>query len=245
MKNASLYSDYYDSVSDLHALCDKAIEISLENQNEFALFVDYHKKGVIYSYNEDYDKAIVYFLKSKDLRLKLGYPLHLTRIYNGIGYLYMLTEKYKEAQRYYRKAISQLHKIHEFNEVSATLCNYAFLHLMSRNYKECIKIIDKLLQIMKIFNITYLPYRNITDIYVLKALCFFKLGESFKTTDLVNRIESMGSLKPTYNYIFLYCMLKGLIYAEKGQFDLAVNSFENAICKLDTANKSSNFMLPM
>lgn len=245
LKNASLYSDYYDNVSVLHALCDKAIQIALENQNEFALFVNYHKKGVIYSFNEDYDNALVYFLKSKDLRLKLGYPLHLIRIYNGIGYLYMLTEKYKEAQRYYQKAISQLHKIHDFNEVSATLYNYAFLHLISRNYKECIKIIDKLLQIMKIFNITYLPYRTITDIYVLKALCFFKLGEYFKATDLVNRIEVMNSIQPTHNYIFLYCMLKGLIYAENNQYDLAVNSFENAICKLDPANKSSNFMLPM
>lgn len=245
LKNASLYSDYYANVSDLHALCDKAIEISLENQNEFALFVNYHKKGVIYSFNEDYENALVYFLKSKDLRLKLGYPLHLIRIYNGIGYLYMLTEKYKDAQRYYQKAISQLHKIHDFNEVSATLSNYAFLHLISRNYKECVKIIDKLLQIMKIFNITYLPYRTITDIYVLKALCFFKLGEYFKAADLVNRIEAMSSIKPTHTYIFLYCMLKGLLYAENKQYDLAVNSFENAICKLDPANKSSNFMLPM
>lgn len=245
LKNASLYSDYYNNVADLHALCDKAIEISKENQNEFALFVSYHKKGIIYSYNEDYDNALTYFLKSKDLRLKLGYSLYLTRIYNGIGYLYMLTEKYKESQRYYKKAISQLHKIHDFNEVSATLCNYAFLHFISRNYKECIKIIDKQLQIMRIFNITYLPYRNINDIYILKALCFCKLGEYFKATNLVTRIEATSSITPTHNYMLLYCMLKGLIYAENNQYDLAVNSFEEAICKLDSANKSSKFMLPM
>lgn len=245
LKNASLYSDFYDDLNELHALCDKAIQISLEIQNEFALFVNYHKKGVIYTFNEDYENALVYFLKSKDLRLRLGYPLHLIRIYNGIGYLYMLMENYKEAQRYYQKAITQLHKIHDFNEVSATLSNYAFLHILSRNYKECLKIIDKLLQIMKIFNITYLPYRSITDIYILKALCFFKLGEYFKATDLVNRIEAMYPIKPTQNYIFLYCMLKGMIYAENNEFDLAVNSFENAICKLAPSNKSCNFMLPM
>lgn len=244
LQDAALYTEFF-SLEELHALCDKSIQISIENENEFALFVNYHKKGILYTYKEDYENAIKYFVKSKDLRQKLGYPIHLTQINNAIGYLYLITEQYKEAQKYYQKAIGQLTKIHDFNEISATLFNYAFLQFMSRNYLASIKTLDKLLQIMKIFNMTCLPYRTITDIYMIKAFCYYQLGESFKAIDLLNRVNSMSSVKLTFNHKFLYNILKGLIMADSGQYDEFTALFEDASAQLDPANKSSKFLLPI
>jgi diguanylate cyclase (GGDEF)-like protein len=244
LQDASLYTEFF-SLEELHSLCDKGIQISLESENEFSLFVNYHKKGILYTYSEDYENAIKYFLKSKDLRQKLGYPIHLTQIHNAIGYLYLITERYKEAQKHYQKAIGQLTKIHDFNEISATLFNHAFLQFMSRNYENCIKTLDKLLQIMKIFNMTYLPYRTITDIYLIKAFCYYQLGESFKAIDLLNRVDSMSSIKLTFNHRFLYNILKGLIRADKGKIDGFIALFEDASNQLDPSNSSSKFMLPI
>lgn len=244
LQDASLYTEFF-SLEELHSLCDKSIQISIENENEFALFVNYHKKGILYTYQEDYENAIKYFLKSKDLRVKLGYPIHLTQIYNAIGYLYLITEQYKEAQKYYQKAIGQLTKIHDFNEISATLFNYAFLQFMSKNYETCTKTLDKLLQIMKIFNMTYLPYRTITDIYMIKVFCYYKLGETFKAIDLLNRVDSMSSIKLTFNHKFLYNIVKGLMKADSGQYDEFISLFEDASTKLDPANGSSKFLLPI
>lgn len=244
LQDAALYTEYF-SLEELHGLCDKSIELSIENRNEFALFVNYHKKGILYTYKEDYENAIKYFIKSKDLRQKLGYPVHLSEINNGIGYLYLITEQYKEAQKYYQKAIGQLTKIHDFNEISATLFNYAFLQFMSRNYEASIKTLDKLLQIMKIFNMTYLPYRAITDIYMIKAFCYYQLGESFKSIGLLNRINSMSSIKLTFNHRFLYYILKGLLSYDSGNYEKFKSFFEDACAQLDPANKSSKFMLPI
>lgn len=245
LKNAYLYAAYYTDVQELHALCDKGIEISKKNQNEYALSVDYHKKGIIYSYNENYESAIKYYMKSQELRLKLGNTLHLVQIYNGIGYLYMITEKYKDAHSYYQKSIRLLSKVHDYNEVSATLCNFSFLLMLSRNYKECIKVIDKLLLIMKIFNMTYLPYRSITDIYILKAFCHYKQGELFKTYDLTNRVDSFNAVKLTSNFKFLYNILKGLINASHHHHEAAINLFDEALSMLDSSNQSSKSLLPM
>jgi len=244
LQDASLYTEFF-SLEELHALCDKSIQISLENENEFCLFVNYHKKGILYTYSEDYENAIKCFLKSKDLRQKLGYPIHLTQIHNAIGYLYLITEKYKEAQKHYQKAIDQLTKIHDYNEIAATLFNYAFIQFMTRNYIACIKSLDKLLQIIKIFNMTYLPYRTITDIYVIKAFSFYQIGESFKAIDLLNRVDSMSSIKLTFNHRFLYYILNGLIKADSEQYEEFISLFEDASSQLDPANGSSKFLLPI
>ena len=86
---------------------------------------------------------------------------------------------------------------------------------------------------MKIFNMTYLPYRTITDIYLIKTFCYYQLGESFKAIDLLNRVDSMSSIKLTFNHRFLYNILKGLIRADKGKIDGFIALFEDASNQLD------------
>lgn len=244
LQNSYMYINYYGTVEEIHTNCDKAIELSKKLQNKFALAVCFHKKCITYSYTEDYERTLYYLMKSKNLLLQLGHPLHIVRVYNGIGYYYMCTNDYKRAHRYFAKSIGLFGRIQDYNEVSATLYNLSMLYYLGRDFKGCIKIVDKLLQIMKIFKMTYLPYRTIEDIYTLKAMCCFKLGEQFKSMELVNRLKSSASFNLSKEMRLMYSMLEGLIYASGMNYEKAVNSFEEALNESDLKNKSRNLLLP-
>ncbi|MCX7920880.1 MAG: diguanylate cyclase [Clostridia bacterium] len=248
LQNTYMYVKYYDTIEQVHECCDKAIEIANKYQNKFALASTYHKKAITYSYTEDKENSLAYLKRSRSLLIEVGEPLQIIRINNGIGYHYMSTKDYENAHRHYAEAIKLFSKVRDYNEVSSTLYNLCLLLFMGRDYKECVKTIDKLLQIMKIYKNTYIPYRCKGDIDVLKALCFFKMGERFKGMQVINRIRPTIEKSLTYEYRFIYAILEGLIYASDNKFDLAVECFEGAVGGIgedNLKNKSINIFLPV
>ena len=245
LQNAFMYVKYYETMEEVHESCDKAIEITTRIRNKFSLAACYHKKAIIYSYTEDYDNAYLNLMKSRQLQIEMNVPLQIIRINNGIGYHCMNTKEYTKAHLHFLEGIKLFNKVRDYNEVSSTLYNLCFLQFMGRDYKECVKTIDKILQIMKIFKMDYIPYRCKGDIFVLKAFCYVKLGEIFKAQQLINRIKTDSSITLTNEYNFMYFMVEGHILASKMECDEAVNSFAEAIAGADVKNKSRNIFLPV
>ena len=245
LQNAYMYVKYYETMEEVHESCDKAIEITSRLQNKFSLAACYHKKAIIYSYTEDYDDAYLNLMKSRELQIEMDVPLQIIRINNGLGYHCMNTKEYSKAHLYFVEGITLFNKVRDYNEVSSTLYNLCFLQFMGRDYRECVKIIDKILQIMKIFKMDYIPYRCKGDIFVMKAFCYVKLGELFKAQQLVNRIKTNPSITLTNEYHSIYSMVEGHILASKKEYEGAVNYFAEAMVGADAKNKSRNIFLPV
>src|SRR5208283_3037737 len=192
------------------------------------LAVDYHKKGIIYSYLEDYVNALKFHKKSASIRKGLNDVVSVIRINNGMGFLNILGGKYKTAYKYYSRAVNDLVHIRDYNEIAVTLYNFSLLYLYTGNYGQCIVILDKILKLMGIMKMTFIPFQSLVNIQVLKALAYFKNGQKTKALEYYNIIKKSEPMI-TGESRFFYGLLQGHIYNEQGKTKEAGEFFMNSI----------------
>lgn len=243
-QNVDIYQVYYDSVNDLFRLVDIAISIYKKNQNRFALAAAFHKKGVFYSYINDHQNALQYFKRSEKIRIELDNKLEIIRVNNGIGFYSMITEDYKGAFYYLNKAGSLLSKIRDYSEITVTLYNMARLYFFTRNYKEAVTIVDKIIKIMRIMRMGHIPFQSRANIYIFKALCHAKLGQRAKVLECNEKI-----FKRIYEInaesIHYYRMLQGQLHMFEGDYDAADAEFKQAERELDRNSQIHLRILPL
>jgi serine phosphatase RsbU (regulator of sigma subunit) len=115
---------------------------SLENEHadlRKTLASIYNDIGFGYSYNGKTDSALLYYNKSKLLRLKLADSAGLANNYVNIGFVYQSTAKYDQALEYYQKAIPLYVSQRKFSELAGNYNNIASLHNVKGNIKACIE----------------------------------------------------------------------------------------------------------
>lgn len=202
-QNAVSYSPFFESYQEILVLIDRAIGFYKRSGNEFGLSFAYHKKAIVYSNNALYEESFNYMKRSLRIRLQIGDPLYIIRIQNGIGYLYHLTGDYPKAYTYFRKSLQILMSVHNYDEITATLYNFALLYFICGYYGRAQLILDRILKIMLTLKLRYIPYHCIEDIYLLKALCTAKTGQTTKTLEMLNKVRNSGRDLP-WRTLFMY-----------------------------------------
>jgi diguanylate cyclase (GGDEF)-like protein len=195
--------------------CNRAININKAIGNRAGVAAAYQSKGIIYSYQHAYHKTLRCLKVSEQIRTGLKNPLDIIRIRNGIGYFYNLIEDYPSAQRYFNSAFGILRKIKDYGEVAVTLYNFSWLYYCAHHFEKAITVIEKLLKLMRILKIHYIPFRNLYDIYTLKGLCHIKQGEILRAQQCVERINQL-EIEPSRTCKFLYAGFQALLCAAQG-----------------------------
>ena len=242
--NSVPYTQYFSSLPELLRFSDESIAYYQKNQNEFGLASAYHKKGIIFSNNAQFMEAFAFMRKSLKIREQLGEPLYTIRNQNGIGYLYYLTGNYSRAFSFFRKSLHILGTMDNFDEMTATLYNLAMVYFVTANYERCGDITDKILKIMVILNINYLPYHRIHDVYILQALCSIKTGAFAKALELLHRLRPDEEYFP-WKSRFLYMLLQGMAAAHEGSYKEAISFFTSAPDILKGGDEKNTDLLPV
>lgn len=160
-------------------------------------------------------------------------------IYNGLGYSYILNEKYDLADKYLKKAINILLKVKNPETIMETLYNMAINALAVENYEVVIHNIKAVLKILKALRMERMRICNISKLYGFMAVSYIKTGRIYDAKLYVGRIKRVlrhlldENIEPDYRYweddIFIYYMIEGMISREEGNYDAARELFQKDI----------------
>lgn len=210
-------------------LSDLGISIAMKYDNKYRLSAAYHIRGIFHKIKGAHDKGIMYYEKSKKLKLELGYELEISYIYNGIGFYYFIKGNYNEANSYYCKALEYLRNLKSYNEIGNTLFNMANNYFFSLQHKLSIKCLEKLIFLVNILKMESITYHTLFGIYSLMGLNYCQIGDISKAYNCMIKIKEIESPCSMYDDIFFVKLFKALLYKIEGDYEKSTYYFESAI----------------
>ena len=192
--------------------CENAIAIAKHLGIKHELAAAYHCLGIVLLSQKNDQGALESFKFSEDLFNEIDVKSELTKTYNSIGFLHFQLENFKSANEYYVKALNRAVTYGDFSEISITLYNLAEIDISCGFFKEALHILDVLQDVMSIRGISVIPFHNLHDILLNKALIYLFLGEVNYAEQMVKRSEFLSvSLTLENNEAFLMLLVKTLI----------------------------------
>lgn len=245
LRNYYTYLRFYDELDAKAALVitQKAIHLARSIGHRQGIAASYHSKGIIYSYISHYHATFRCFGVSSRIREELGEANERLRMYNGTGYFNTLLEDYPQAQQQYLAAYDIARQTGDYSELVVTLYNFAWLYFCTRNYQQVCDILEQLVRICRIRQMTHFPFRNLYDVYSLKGFCHSKLGERVRAQQCWERMQGLP-FKPSGTGGFLKALLKGSLAVDDGQLAKAEAIFEQAPALLGEVMDMDSRLLP-
>lgn len=171
--------------------CQEAIRLA----NRYHMYTDlaaaFHSRGIIYSQQHRYRRALRCFRISEHWRERLDVPGELARIRNGIGYLLCQHEQYAEAHRYYRLALNTVLRIKDFSEITISLYNLAWVYSETCAHESALLILNCLRDMLRIRGTAYFPFRNLHDVLLLQGLVHMQQNDVARTAQIIDRSHQL------------------------------------------------------
>jgi len=227
LRNFYLTLRFFDNTTmqDAFAACNRSIKLAKVYADDAAVAAAYQSKGILYSYLLDYRKTLRCLKISESLRMRGHDPLEMVRIWNGIGYFYILLEDIPSALSYYQKAFSSLNKVKDFAEVIASLYNLAWLYFICSRFNAATEALEKILQLTRLRKVTHFPFRTLHDIYALKGLCHFKQGNVIRAQYYLDEFKNL-KFTASKTGAFLGGLLRALVSESLLKLDRAKEQFK-------------------
>ncbi|WP_369434599.1 tetratricopeptide repeat protein [Psychromonas sp. MME1] len=193
LRNYYTYLRFYDELDPIIAVdvTHLAMQIARDMGHTQGIAASYHSKGIIYSYCNRYHAADRCFAVSSRIHSQIGDQNECLKIHNGKGYFNNLREQYRDAQKEYLSAFNIASQIDNDSELVVTLFNFAWLYFCTNNYQHAITILDQIVRICRIRQITHFPFRNIYDVISLKGYCHAKLEQLANAEQCLERMQGL------------------------------------------------------
>ncbi|MGY5452748.1 diguanylate cyclase [Agarivorans sp. MS3-6] len=245
LRNYYTYLRFYDQLDSSVALSftQEAVALARRIGHRQGIAASYHSKGIIYSYISRYHGTFRCFGVSSRIREELGEASERVRMYNGTGYFNTLLEKYPEAQLQYLAAYNIARHTGDYSEIVVTLYNFAWLYFCTRDYQQACDVLEQLVRICRIRQMTHFPFRNLYDVFSLKGFCHSKLGEPARAQQCLERMHGLP-FKPSGTGEFLKALLQGTLDAANGRLQDAQQIFEQAPALLGEVVDMDSRLLP-
>ncbi|WP_427983508.1 tetratricopeptide repeat-containing diguanylate cyclase [Agarivorans sp.] len=245
LRNYYTYLRFYEELDAGTALdfTQKAINLSRAIGHRQGIAASYHSKGIIYSYVSRYHATFRCFGISSRIREELGEANERLRMYNGTGYFNTLLEEYPQAQQQYLAAYEIARHTGDYSELVVTLYNFAWLYFCTRDYQQVCDILEQLVRICRIRQMTHFPFRNLYDVYSLKGFCHSKLGERARAQQCWERMQGLP-FNPSATGQFLKALLQGSLAVADGQLAEAESIFKDAPALLGEVVDMDSRLLP-
>lgn len=242
MKNILAYYYTHPHVVTLYAeeeclrLIDLGMDIAIKYDNKYRLSATYHTRGISYKKRGTYDKSLIYYGKSKKIKLELGYELEISYILNGIGFHYFIKGNYKEADSYFNRALKYLRNLKEYIEIGNTLFNMANNYFFSFHHDLSIKCLEKLLFLVNVLKIDSITHHTLFGIYSLMGLNYCQIGDISKAYNCMIKIKEIETPCSVYDDQFFVMFFKALLYKAEGNYKKSTHYFKNASIFIDKLN---------
>ncbi|MPW27589.1 diguanylate cyclase [Agarivorans sp. B2Z047] len=245
LRNYYTYLRFYEDLDSSIALdfTQKAVKLARRIGHRQGIAASYHSKGIIYSYISRYHATFRCFGISSRIREELGEASERVRMYNGTGYFNTLLEKYPEAQEQYLAAYDIARHTGDYSELVVTLYNFAWLYFCTRDYQQACDVLEQLVRICRIRQMTHFPFRNLYDVFSLKGFCHSKLGERARAQQCLERMQGLP-FKPSGTGAFLKALLQGALEVVDGRLNKAEEIFEAAPALLGEVVDMDSRLLP-
>lgn len=220
--------------------------IARKRDNLFRQATSWQTLGLVYSVKGKYERVLKCYRRSEELKLKLGNPLELCYINNGIGFYEYMTGNYPEADRRYHRALGYLRTLHDYHETVMTLFNVASNRFFAFYHEEAADVLEKMLVIIRMFEMRVLAYHSLFGMYCLLALAHLKSGKSARAYEYLAAIESRD-LKPypgKNEEYFQFELLQALLASVEGRHADADGFFSRARDYLLRENDIIIYMAP-
>jgi tetratricopeptide (TPR) repeat protein len=202
----------YKSMPDSANLCYlQALKIFEKINDKSGLAAVYQNLGVLYYFQEDFQKALANYNKALVLRRETREDKYISKLYNNMGAAFRRIKKFDSAIFYYEKALELKLKQKDLQAIAATYQNIAVVYQYKKDFK------------------TALDYLN-------KAIALNSSTKSFydlctNNIAMADLYESMGDFKKAREYV-----KTGIEYGLKADnADLLFNAYE-LLWILDTLN---------
>lgn len=196
------------------------------------------KKNVVFSSGFGYYPAVDHFYKkSLEILEKQDNQAEKGNIYNGLGYNRIVSEDFSEADEYFNDAMNIWYDMGKPENMGETLYNMAVNAMLARNYAVACDLLVTAVRIMKNLGQNKLELCNMSKIYGMIVLCFYKLGIEYNAQLYLNRMQLVlyhlifPDGEPSFfmwdDDMFFYYFDKGLL-SRKDSIEIAQENFNKA-----------------
>jgi diguanylate cyclase (GGDEF)-like protein len=238
------HSDHYDQVSSKTYLnnCVQALRYSRKRRNMLGISMALHAMGVVYMRTGNFSQTRRLFEFSLNIREQYQRKADLVPMLNGLGYFLVGQEDWLKAWKLYDKALSLLIKHRNFNEVSITLYNFAWLYSQSGNVQRALDIMNDLLELMRIRGVESVPFRNLKDLYVLKGWLHMTLQQPIQARYCLTRVKKLQHLHQTSFSQILSKILSARIAYTEDEKPLAIRDNHQALALVNESNDLDTYL---
>lgn len=216
----------------------QGIAMAEELQNTKFL-VEAYRKNVMIASIHGYFTVCIYFYQ-KILKVVKGNKDEVAEagIYNGLGYSNCGLEHYEEANGYYNKALILYYKYEMQDEIVETFYNLGINAMLARDYYNAGSYLLAADSILRTLKQTTMKTCNISKLFGLISLSFFRQGAMYQTQLYLNKAKQflaniLGKQNEEKEYfaddsMFLVYFVSGLMKKSERQWMEAQKDFEKA-----------------
>ncbi|AFG38352.1 tetratricopeptide repeat-containing diguanylate cyclase [Spirochaeta africana] len=184
-----LYSAYSRRIAGLHA---DGLQTAARLQNDWRLAEAHQTMGLAYAVQGDYPATLAEYSRSREIRVRLGEPIGLAAVSNGMGYYQLMQGDYQAALDDFHQAMQYLRETREYHEIAMTLFNMALCSLLSLQFSYAATLLQHCSRLMRVMNRENLAYHSRFGILCLHGLAFALAGSRSKAQRLLNQISLYG-----------------------------------------------------
>ena len=205
---------------------EDSYQLAKELNNEFALSLAHHWKGIILAVAGKTDESFENYHKAEEIRCKIGETPSIIKIKNGISYEYFLRGNFLKSYEIGNSFVNKLVEIKDYSEILCTLKNIAFSLISMNHFKQAQDILGLLVKICKLFDLKEFIFCPLNDILFQKIICDIFLGR-ISQARLAYRNLIGSSLLISDNIKLMLPFIEGLLLLEEDDIDKA----SELICK--------------
>lgn len=218
----------------------EAIAIGKELDNNYFLHTAYTKYIAKFT-NYGFHKNVDDFYKEKmEIIDKDGTSARRAFLHLGIGYNCIVNEKYIKANENFIKGIELLYEQKRVEALIEAMYNMSINSICAEDYMSACDYLNAMFKMLDNMDLLTIQMCNASKLYGLYALSFYKLGNEYRCSRCLKKMESLLShiicdseennlVTNEWNEdLFLYNLLSAVLYKKNEDYDNAGEYFNKA-----------------
>ena len=222
---------------------EEAKQIAENIGNQFGLSTACQWKGIILSKLGNKKEAFNWYRRCNAIRNKIGNPVAMIKIRNGISYEYLLDADYLNAYDIINSFLTRIHEIRSYAEIVVTLANLAKILFFVRKFDEANSLFNKTLKLMDLYGVDEFVFVSKNDILIFKAVIDCINGLYTQAKLGLYAINNNTDDFISYNAKPLQYLLQAMLAITEDNMENSMDFFNQAISYINTYCPEQNHLI--
>ncbi len=222
---------------------EEAKQIAEKIGNQFGLSTACQWKGIVLSKVGRKKEAFNWYRRCNAIRNKIGNPVAMIKIRNGISYEYLLDCDYLNSYDIINSFLTRIHEIRSYAEIVITLANLAKILFFVRKFDEANSLFNKILKLMDIYEVDEFVFVSKNDILIFKAVIDCINGLYTQAKLGLYTVNNNTDDFISYNAKPLQHFLQALLAITEDNLENSMDNFNQAITYINTYCQEQNHLI--